>query len=393
VTTTVILGAGFGGLACARTLRARLPASHRVIVVDRSPHFVVGAAKTWVMLGERRVADVRSDRRALLPSGVEWVEAEISALDPATRRVTTTAGSLSADHLVVALGADLDPTLVPGLDGAHSFYTLEGAERLRPALEGFEGGRLVVLIPRSPFKCPPAPYEAAMLLDARLRARGRRDRTALEVWTVEPAPMPTAGPEMGLAIRGELERRGIAYHPGRKAVAVDPVTRVARFEDGAEVSYDLLVAVPPHRPPGVVVEAGLAAADGWIDVDPASLEVSAPGAAPHVYAIGDVTRVGLPGRFDPAMPLALPKAGVFAAAQGEIVARRIAAAASAGVADAAFAGEGFCYLEVGGGLAIRADGAFFVTPHPRMSAAPASEAAYQDKLAWVESWQRRPARG
>ncbi len=386
-SSTLILGGGFGGLALARALRAHTGRQHRILVVDRAPEFVVGATKTWVMLGERQPGEVTRLRRGLLPADVELVEADIQALDPARRRVKTRAGTLDADHLVVALGAELDMDAVPGLAGAaQTFYTLEGAVRLRAALERFAGGRLVMLIPRIPFKCPPAPYEAVMLIDAALRRRRLRERTVLEVRTIEKAPMATAGPEMGQAIVDELSQRDIGFHPLQKAVAADGGRRSVRFEDGSEAGYDLLVAIPPHRAPRPVVEAGLAAPDGWIPVDPASLEVKTAGAGAHVYAIGDVAGVPLPGRYDPAMPLALPKAGVFAAGQGEVVASRIAAAVGGAPASRVFDGRGYCYLEVGGGRALRAEGAFFAMPHPVMSAQSATEAQYRDKLAWVDGW-------
>lgn len=382
-----MLGGGFGGLACARSLRAKLGAPHRIVIVDRSPRFVVGATKTWVMLGERSADEVAAPRRGLLPEGVELVEADVLSIDPARREVKTTAGSLAADHLVLALGADLDMGLVPGLaEAAQTFYTLAGASRLREALAEFRGGRLVLLIPRTPFQCPPGPYEAALLLHAALERRGVRAKTELKIWTVEKAPMATAGPAMGKAIVSELTARKIGFHPLKKAVAVEAGRRRVRFEDGADAPYDLLIAIPPHRAPRVVVEAGLADAVGWVAVDPATFEVRAAGAARHVYAVGDVTSVPLPGRFDPSVPLVLPKAGVFAAAQGEAVAARIAAAISGKPAAAPFDGRGFCYVEVGGGRAMRAEGAFFEMPHPVMAARPADEAQYRDKIEWVAGW-------
>ena len=386
-TTTLILGGGFGGLSCARALRARLPAAHRIILVDRSQDFIVGATKTWVMLGEKTAKEAPAPRAALLPSGVERVQADVTAIDAARRLVKTSQGAFEGDHLVVALGAELDMAAVPGLaESAHTFYTLPGAARLRGELMGFQGGRIVLLIPRAPYQCPPGPYEGALLLHAWLERRGIRAKTDLAIWTVEKAPMPTAGPDMGRQIVGELGAHGIGFHPLKKAVAVDGGRRAVRFEDGTETPYDLLIAIPPHRAPQAAVEAGLAAPGGWIAVDPATFAVKAPGAAPHVYAVGDAAGVPLPGRWDPASPLALPKAGIFAAAQGELVADEIAASVLGGAVTATFEGRGHCFIEVGNGRAMRADGDFFHTPHPVMAAKPPDEAQYREKLAWVAGW-------
>ncbi len=385
MTTTLILGGGFGGLACARALRAQLPEAERILLVDHAADFVVGAAKTWVMLGEREERQAWRSREALLPKGVSWLRAEVVAVDASSRRVTTSAGAFEPDHLVLALGAELDMSLVPGLaEAAHSFYSLEGATRLRDALQAFAGGRLVLLIPRVPFKCPPAPYEAALLLDDALRRRGLRERTELEVWTVEKAPMPTAGSEMGKAIANELGSRGIRYYPSHKAAAV--AEGAVRFEDGSEVAYDLLLAIPPHRPAELIAKAGLAEPGGWVPVDPATLEAKKPGVASQLYAIGDLASVPLPGRYDPSAPLVLPKAGVFAAAQGEVVAARIAAQVRGEAPGATFDGKGYCFLEVGGGRALRAEGSFFALPHPVMSRSEPQARLYREKVAWVEQW-------
>lgn len=384
MANVLVLGGGFGGLAAANALRAALPAAHGVTVVDDSERFHVGAGKTWIMLGERTLDEISAPRAALLGEGIRLVPARVEAIDVAGRRVVAGGEALAWDHLVIALGADLDPSLVPGLqDAAHTFYSVAGAERLAAELERFTGGDIVLLIPRAPFKCPPAPYEAALLLHAALESRGLADRTRLAVHTVEGAPMATAGPEMGRYVVGELAARGIAFHPRRAVERVDGAARRVVFADGDEAPYDLLIAVPPHVAPAVVRDAGLVNAAGWVPVDPGTLEVRAGSPAPGVYAVGDVTTLPLPGRFAPDVPLVLPKAGVFAEAQGRVVAERIAAAIHGREPSATFDGQGFCYLETGGGRAVRAEGSFFALPYPTMAKRTPDEAQLRDKLDWV----------
>lgn len=391
-STTVVLGGGLGGIAAANALRALLPETHAVVVVDASEHRCVGAAKTWVAVGERTVDQVMRPRREAFARGVRFVCAPVRHLDVAGRSVTAGSETLRWDHLVIALGADVDLSLVPGLSGAHTFYTMEGAERLRDALEEFRGGDVVLLIPRTPFKCPPAPYEAAMLLHDVFRRRALAGRARIAVWTVEGAPMTTAGPEMGKFITAELEQRGIGFHPQQKVALVEPAEGRVRFEGGAEAKFDLLVAVPPHVAPAVVREAKLVDGSGWIPVDPHTLEPrTVPGdVAGRVFAIGDVAQVPLPGRYKPDVPLSLPKAGVFAVAQGEVVARRIAARALGRASEEAFTGEGFCYLELGGGQAVRSAGSFFALPHPNIQKRAPDAAQLHDKHDWVAGLMRAP---
>jgi sulfide:quinone oxidoreductase len=381
-TTTLILGGGFGGISAANSLRPLLPREHEIVVIDRSADFHVGAGKTWLALGERKYEEISRPRVELLAPGVRFVQAAVTALELAERRVVTEQGTLRFDQLVIALGADLNLAAVPGLEeAAHTFYTVEGAERLRPALERFSGGDLVVLIPKAPFKCPPAPYEAAMLLHAAFTARGLAGKVRIALYTVEPAPMPTAGPEIGQYIRSELAQRGIDYRTQQKTVRVDGAARSVAFEDGSAARYDLLVAVPPHEAPTVVRDARLTNASGWIPVDPQTLRVKT--AAGEVYAVGDVTAVPLPGRYKPDVALSLPKAGVFAEAQGRVVAHQIAAKLLGSVPRETFDGTGYCYLETGGGRAVKADGSFFELPHPVMRKQPPDEAQFRDKLDWV----------
>jgi sulfide:quinone oxidoreductase len=237
----------------------------------------------------------------------------------------------------------------------------------------------VVLIARTPFKCPAAPYEAAFLIHSLLCRRGVRSRVEIALYTPEEYPMPVAGTEVGGALRSLMEAREIEYRPDEYVLKIDVGSRRVLFEVD-ETDYDLLVGVPPHRAPRVVREAGLLDATGWIPVDPYTLETRHPG----VFAIGDVVSIRLRnGMF-------LPKAGVFAEVQAEVVAERIAAAIEGRETTARFTGEGYCYVEVGDGMAAWGAGEFYADPAPRVRLEPPSVQFQLDKEAFertrLDTW-------
>lgn len=386
-STTLILGAGFGGIATANALRRQLPATHRIVLVDKAPTFHFGATKPWVMLGYKTIADVCHSRDALAQRGIDFLHTQIRQIDLAKGEIMTDRGAQRGDYLVIALGADYDMSAIPGLAAAHEFYTLEGAARLREALRDFRQGDLVVLVPRAPFKCPPAPYEAAMLMHHSLKEKGLRGGVRIALYTVEGAPMATAGAEMGKFIREQLAARDIAFHPSKKTVGVDGDRRSVAFDDAGAARFDLLVAIPPHVAPNVVRDAGLVNQSGWVPADPQTLKVARESAFRTVYAIGDVAVVPLPGRHKPDVPLVLPKAGTIAEGQGRVVASQIAGELL-GKPGETFAGVGTCYIETGGRQAIRGEGQFYALPHPVMRATPPDGAQYDGKLAWMSDWLR-----
>ena len=387
MATTLILGAGFGGIATARLLRRALPAEHRVRLITSSTTFQIGATKTWVMLGHADTAAVTRPLDGLLAAGIEIEHAEVRRVDASTGTVSTDAGETRADYLVIALGAEPDFSLVPGLgEAAETFYTREGAVRLRGVLESFRGGRIVILIPKVPFPCPPGPYEGAMLLRDHLEQRGVLGASKLDVHTVEKLPMATAGAAIGKYIVEGLAERGIGFHPQSEVERADRARRLVVMKNGSEVPYDLLIAVPPFAAPRAVRESGLAGPSGWIPVNPQTLEIAGSPSPGRVFAVGDVAGVPLPGRFVADMPLALPKAGVFAERQGAVVASRIAADVLGRSPSEVFDGKGFCYIEVGRGQALRGDGSFFELPHPVMTPREPDGEQLAEKRAWVERW-------
>jgi sulfide:quinone oxidoreductase len=354
VSRTLILGGGFGGLSVATELRRLLGDDHRVVLVDRAERFAMGLRKLWELVGQATVAEGSRSRAKLRARGIDLVRSEIRAIDPDARAAETDAGRLDGDHLVVALGAVSRPDLVPGLaEHGHDVWSFTGVPSAASALGRFGGGRIVVLIAGAPYPCPPAPFECAMHLHEHLHARGIRQRSEIEVSTVQPMLMPNAGREGSEWMAARLDERGIGWR------VASPVERVeARrvvLADGA-LEFDLLIAVPPHQPPPVVSESGLTGEGGWIAVDDGTLETGRLG----VFAIGDVARIRL------ANGLPLPKAGVIAERQGERVAAAIAAQVRDDPEPPPFPGTGRCFVEMGPEVAAIVDGEFYATPEPRI---------------------------
>jgi len=311
--TVVVLGGGIGGVAAANRLRRRLDRRHRVVLVNRDPDFTYAASYLWVMTGSRRPGQITRPLKGLERRGIEVVIGDVTDIDPTTRTLTIGGRTLAGDHLVVSLGADWDTDRVPGLgEHGHTYATLPGAQRLAGELGRIESGRIVVVTAAPLYKCPAAPYEAALLIDAGLRARGVRDRVQVVVRSAEPAPMPVAGANVSAAVQQLLADRGIDYQPGRQITAAEPGT--VHFGDTSE-DADLLVYMPPISAPPVIASSALAADDGWIHADPHTLASGFEG----VYAIGDNTHIVL-GIGKP-----LPRAGVFAHAQAHVVADTITA--------------------------------------------------------------------
>jgi sulfide:quinone oxidoreductase len=263
---------------------------------------------------------------------------------------------------------------------------MEGALRLREVLRGFEGGDVVLLIPRTPFKCPPGPYEGMMLLRSFFQRRGLEGKTRLSIVTVEKSPMATAGAAIGEQIQAALREREIAFYPGKKTQSVDADRKRIVFEDGGTIPYDLLLAIPPHEAPRAVRDSGLTGPSGWIPVEPRTLELTAAHDAGRVFAIGDVTALPLPGRHHPDNALVLPKAGVFAEGEAVVVAGRIAADVLGREPAGAFDGKGYCYIEMDEASAMRGDGSFFEMPAPTMAAREPDAAQLAEKKSWVAQW-------
>ena len=375
--TVVVLGGGVGGQVAATRLKERLGTRAWILVVERSPSYTFSPSLLWLMVGMRRPESITKDYSKLIRRGVDVLRATVTAIDVERSEVRTEDGAIRYDYLVIALGAEHDAALLPGAtEHTHHPYDLPSAVRLRDALTGFGGGRVVVSIASMPYRCPAAPYETAMLLDGYLRDRGLRDQSTIDMYTPEPLPMPVAGTYIGHSVAAELAARSIAFHPRSAPSAVDPS---AITIEGVPVPYDLAVVIPPHRPPAVVAATGLAGASGWIAVDRATLRTRAA----NIYAIGDVTGIPLENG------LMLPKAGVFAHGEAEVAAENIARRIAGNLSEVTFDGHGTCFLEVGGGKAGMARGDFFASPAPTVAMQRPGRLWHLGKVGFEQYWLRR----
>jgi sulfide:quinone oxidoreductase len=378
--TVLILGGGVGGLVAANVLRKALPKEHRVVLVEREEAFVFAPSLLWLMTGGRTAEKISRPLARMEKKGIELVRGEIQKLDAERREAVVDGRTLTGDHLVIALGAELAPETIPGLaEAGHNFYTLAGAGALRDALTSFMGGKLVVLTAAPAYKCPAAPYEAGMLLEAHLRKRKLRDKTQIDLYAAEPGPMGVAGPEVSKAVRQMVEAKGISYHPEHQVKEVDAKGRFLRFANGAEAAFDLLAYVPPHRAPRVVRESGLVGESGWIAVDRRTMETKHE----RVFALGDVVSIPLK------LGKPLPKAGVFAHAEAEVVAKNIASAITGKGKPAVFDGKGECFIEAGDGKAGFGKGNFYAEPVPEVKIHPPSRHWHAGKVLFEKDWLRR----
>jgi sulfide:quinone oxidoreductase len=330
-TRVLVLGAGFGGLELASTLSEALGEDIDVTLIDRNDAFVFGFSKLDVLFGRKTRDAVQLPYRRLSKPGVRFLQETVTAIDPEARRVTTDVGVHDADVLVIALGADYDFDATPGLTAdANQFYSVAGAERLAGMIPGFSKGHAVIGVCGAPYKCTPAPSECALLLHDDLTQRGVRDACQISFVIPMGRPVPPS-PDASTALEEAFDERNITLITGRSIGGIDPARSVATLDDGAELPFDLFLGVPKHRAPDVVVAGGMTE-DGYVPVDPATLETRFPG----VYAIGDVATVGV------------PKAGTFAEGAARVVAQNLIADLRGGER-ARHLGQGKCYVEFGRG--------------------------------------------
>jgi sulfide:quinone oxidoreductase len=332
----IVLGAGFGGLEASTGLKRELGDDVSVTLFDKRSYFMPGFSKYDLVFG--RENNIRRGQYSdLKKQGITFFQETISAIKPDSKIVMTDRRTLAYDYLIIALGAEVHPELTPGLvQGGYEFYTPEGAAHLHQALEAFTGGSILISILGMPYKCPPAPYEMAFLLDSFFTKKGLREKVTLKVLSPGGKALPVA-PAPSQAIEQMMAERGIEFMPKHLVTALDPASKQATLDGRDPMPYDMFIGVPIHKVPRVMWNSALDA-KGWVKVDQSTLRTEFEG----VYAIGDVTNI-------PVGELALPKAGVFAEEAAKIVTADLVNRIRQSSATVHYDAIGGCFVDLGTG--------------------------------------------
>lgn len=349
--TILILGAGTGGIITAKELSKKADKNTKIILFEKEEKNVFEPSLLWLMVGKRKPQQVYRSTNKLAGAGIEVVMGEIENVNPENISVTVNGKEHKGDYMVISLGAEQITEYNLNQYG-HDFYTLDGAIKFNEELQNFKGGKIVILVPSLPFKCPAAPYEATMLVESFIRKKGLNTITEVFHFTPEPGPMGVAGKELSGAVRQIVEKKGIKYFPEHQLTSATEKKLV--FSNGKTIEYDLLAYTPKHQCPKVIANTVLVGKSGWIEVNRNTMETNFD----NVYAIGDITFIPLE------LGKPLPKAGVFAHYQAEIVAHNIAQKINEKNDFKTFNGDGQCFLEMGDGKAGYAGGNFYGSPLP-----------------------------
>jgi sulfide:quinone oxidoreductase len=367
----VVCGAGFGGLELTSRLSATFGEQIRITLIDKNDAFVFGFSKFEIMFGRAQRGDVSSYYSKIAKPGVTFRQELITSIDPVAKRVVTNGGIYDADVLVVALGADYDFGATPGfVENGHEFYSVDGAVALRGVLPAVTSGHVVVAVVSEPFKCPPAPCEAAMLLDEYFESRGVRKDIEISVVSPWGIPIPATRPGSD-AILDRFRQRNITWIANQGIDSIDAKAKTARLRDGTPLSFGLLLGIPAHRVPKVVAESGLAE-NGWIPVDKANLATKYP----NVYAVGDVTSAPV------------PKAGIFAESAARAVAEHLTVELQKSGTAKPYDGAGSCFIEFGEHKVGRVDVDFLSGPSVTAPFTPPSLQGTEEKKEFAASRRR-----
>ena len=373
----LISGGGIGGLVAANELRKKLSKEHKIILIDKNDEHIYAPSFLWLMGGKRKAEKIQKSLGLLKRKGIDFINDEIVKIIPEKKIVKTKKNEFYYDYLIISLGAELVPENIKGLSQAgYNLYQIADIERLRGGLKEFKGGKVAIVISSLPFKCPAAPYEAAFLLEEYFSKKGLRKKIEINIFTPEMLPMPAAGPENGEIIKSMLESKNIIFNPEIQLASVNPNKKELRFEGNKIINYDMLIFVPPHQGPKVIKESGVGNEMGWIPVDKNTLKTKYD----DVFAIGDVASITL----DSGKPL--PKAGVFAHFEAEIVAENIAAEINDLKADKKYDGHAYCFLEIGYGKAGFAGGNFYAKPSPLIKMKKPGRIWHLEKVLFEKYW-------
>ena len=331
----VILGGGFGGLSSANELRNSLSSSQvKITIIDKKDWFMVGFAKLWVINGTRTFEDSIGSLNELPKKEINFIKDEILSIDLQNKNVKTTSQNIFYDFLIISMGSILAPEKISGLkENGFNLYDHNQLSEIHDRLTSMKSGKIAISIMGIPYKCPPAPFEASLLIDSMLRKRGVRNSIQIDFYSPSPITLPAAGTEVSKKILELINSEKIIFHDSCKIKSVEYNKLI--FEN-SEANFDLLLFIPPHVAPKIIYDSGLAKEPGFILINrdcKTSFE--------NVFTIGDVTTMLVTEN------MTVPKAGVFAEGEGITVAKNIISKIQSKKELILFDGKGECFIESG----------------------------------------------
>jgi NADPH-dependent 2,4-dienoyl-CoA reductase/sulfur reductase-like enzyme len=344
---TVVIGGGFGGASCARTLR-RIDPKLQVTLIEPNKVFTACPFSNEVIVGLREIEAQQFGYDKIAADGVTVVAQAAVKIDPHARTVGLADGtSLTYDRLILAPGIDLKFEALPGYDETtatkmpHAWKAGEQTLLLRRQLEAMEDGGVVALaVPANPARCPPAPYERASLIAHYLKAKKPRSKIIiLDAKDAIPQQhlFENAWKEL---YPGMIER--ISLSQGGRVVSVDAATNTLVTDFG---NYTAQVAnvIPPQKAGRIADIAGAVDRTGWCPIDPVSF---ASKLVPNVHVIGDACIGG-----------GIPKSASAANAEAKACAGAVARLISGASPDIPKL-NGTCYNTVAPGYAFSLSGSY-----------------------------------
>jgi len=352
----LILGSGTGGTIIANVMRKKLKNTEwDITIIDKSLDHLYQPGLLFlpfVLYGYNDETAVRKDKKKFIPAGVNFVEAEINLIDHAKKSVKTTNGNFDYDKLVVALGCDVHPEEVEGMEkaigsGVNTFYSLPSAMQLQKDLSKFEGGRLILNIAEMPIKCPVAPLEFVFLADYYFTKKGIRDKVEIALCT--PTPGAFSKPIASGILGASMEKKNIKVIPNFTIASVDNKKKTMTSYEKHEENYDLLVSIPPTRGADLVDDSGIGNGAGYVNVDHHTLKVNH---VEDIFAVGDVCNVPT------------SKAGSVTHFMAEVVIENLLRDINGESAKPDFDGHSNCFIESGFKKAYLIDFNYKVEPLP-----------------------------
>lgn len=347
----VILGCGFGGLCISNILRQNLDPVHEIIVIDKKDFFMMGLTNLWILDGRRTLDDSQFPLKNLEPKGIKFINDIVNEIDVKSKLIKTLNHDVpfQYDFLVIALGAEMTTEIITGFKEFNGFnlYDGESIPALRQKILSLEKGRIAITIMGFPYKCPPAPYESAFIIDRLLRNNNnsKREKIDIDIYFPSEIPLPVAGQQPNQELLSLLEKQDINLFPNFVLEKVD--NHFLYFNNNQKKEYDILIGIPLHFLPPVISKSGLLDKkdDSWMTVDKFTLKTRFD----DVFAIGDAIEIKINHL------VSVPKAGIFAEGQARSVSsqiiNKINDIKNGQNNQINFDGKGYCFMDTGNGKA------------------------------------------